>query len=192
MNFDEAFKHYREGTATEEEKILVHDELAKAKGFSTLFDDEGINVTPAPIKEAEVSEIRAAKKEFKWSKIIYALCGVGIILVVLAIILGGVFGAASSYADKQIAFDKVQCVQSAKQYAYEFLVSNPMGGFDFISSPDDLKVTDVDKEFRYDASDIEKSYYEYRVTLETHTLEIKIDVDTRFANSCKLHSIGDN
>lgn len=189
MNFDEAFKHYSEGTATEEEKAFVKDELAKAKAFSPLFDDEGLNVTPAPIKEAEANEIRAAKKEFKWSKIIYAVCGVGLILIVVAAILGGVFGAASNYANENIVYGKEQCVEFAKQYAYDFLVNNPLGGFDFISGPDDLKVDDIDKEFNYDGSDLEKSYYEYRITLETATNEIVVDVDTRFANSCKLHSI---
>lgn len=33
MNFDEAFKHYRDGVATEEEKQFVKEQLAKANEF---------------------------------------------------------------------------------------------------------------------------------------------------------------
>lgn len=53
MNYEDAFRHYREGTATEEEKEFVLEEIAKAKALSNFLEDEGLNVKSAPIKEAD-------------------------------------------------------------------------------------------------------------------------------------------
>ena len=61
MNYEEAFRHYREGTATDEEKAFVLDEIAKAKALSSLLDDEGLAVRPSPIKEAEANGLVSLK-----------------------------------------------------------------------------------------------------------------------------------
>ena len=58
MNFDDAFKHYRDGVATDEEKQFVKDQLAKANEFlqNETFRDE------SPVKEADVKEVKQAKR----------------------------------------------------------------------------------------------------------------------------------
>lgn len=191
MNFEEAFKHCQEGTATQTEKEFVADELAKAKALSSLFDDEGVNVTPAPIAEADKREIKAAKKRFQWKKLVYAFCAIAATLLIIAAVLGGVFGSAAAYANENIVYGEGACVQFAKEYAFNFL-NDPNGiypGSSFISSPDDLIVDDVDKKFNYDEKRIKKSYYVYRVELKAGGLSIEVEVDTRFPNACVLHEI---
>ena len=94
MNFDDAFKHCQEGVATEEEKQFVKEQLAKANEFlkSESIRDE------SPVKEADVEDVRKAKKKFKWQYIVIPICSIVCVLLVIAAILGGVFGSAASYA----------------------------------------------------------------------------------------------
>ena len=54
MNYEEAFKNYENGTATEEEKAFVKAELEKAKALSSIIDDDKVVETPSPIAEADV------------------------------------------------------------------------------------------------------------------------------------------
>ena len=100
MNYEEAFRHYREGTATEEEKAFVQEEIAKAKALSSLMDDQGLAVKPAPIKEADAKEVKDAKQHLVWKRVLAGLLAVIVLLVALGAILGGVFGSAAAYARK--------------------------------------------------------------------------------------------
>ena len=94
MNYEEAFRHYREGTATDEEKAFVLDELAKAKALSTLLDDEALAVKPAPIKQAEAEDVRSAKHHLVVKRALAALITIAVIIVALGAILGGALYAA--------------------------------------------------------------------------------------------------
>ena len=59
MNFDEAFKHYRDGVATEEEKQFVKEQLAKANEF---LQNESVR-EESPFKEADAEDVKKAKKK---------------------------------------------------------------------------------------------------------------------------------
>ncbi|MEG2274693.1 MAG: hypothetical protein RSC44_05100, partial [Clostridia bacterium] len=124
MNFEDAFKHYQEGTATAEEKEYVTDELAKAKAFSPLLDDEGLNVTPVTLAEADIRDVRMAKKQFKWRKLVTGISGIGLTLVLIAMLLGTVFGIASNFANQNIVYNREESVLFAKNYAFDFLQKN--------------------------------------------------------------------
>ena len=117
MNYEEAIRHYREGTATEEEKAFVQDEIAKAKALSTLLDDEALAVKPAPIKQAEAKEVKDAKQHIVWKRILAGLIAVVVLLVVLGAVLGGVFGPAASYARDHIALHKTAMAAIAEDFA---------------------------------------------------------------------------
>lgn len=193
MNFEDAFKHYQDGTATDEEKEYVREQLDKAKGFSELFDDEGINVKPAPLAEADIAQVRKARKQFKWQHLLLPMLCMAIAIIIVGAILGGVFGAAAKYAETNIVYGRAESAQIAKNYAFS-LVSDPNSPYNisFITSADDFYVDDIDKKFIYDNDNIKKSYYIYRIELNTRTgnFSIEIDVDTRYANRCMVHDVG--
>ena len=103
MNYEEAFKNYENGTATEEEKAFVKAELEKAKALSSIIDDDKVVETPSPIAEADVEEIKTAKKQFKIKHLLFALGAVAMLIAMVGAVLGGVFGYAASSAKKQMA-----------------------------------------------------------------------------------------
>ena len=84
MNYEDAFKNYENGTATEEEKAFVKAELAKAKSLGNMLEAEVVE-EPSPITEAEVTEIKKAKKQFKIKHILFIVGS--IICLVLAIFM---------------------------------------------------------------------------------------------------------
>lgn len=177
MNFEDAFKHYKEGTATEEERQLVLDELAKAKALSSLMDDDALAVNPAPVAEADINEIKAAKKQFKAKNLIIALGSICAVLVVIGAILGGVFGYAASCAKKQIVYDKPQCIALAKTELIAFINNSPMPLLPINET--NLRVDDVDADFHFEA-DLGDSYYSYKVELETPDgTDYVVNIDTR-------------
>ena len=119
MNYEEAFRHYREGTATEEEKAFVQEEIAKAKALSSLMDDQGLAVKPAPIKEADAKEVKDAKQHLVWKRVLAGLLAVIVLLVALGAILGGVFGSAAAYANDNIAVSRTEARDIAAEFAME-------------------------------------------------------------------------
>ena len=186
MNFDDAFKHYQEGVATDEEKQFVKDQLAKANEF---LKDESLRES-SPVKEADVEEVKKAKKKFKWKYIVIPFCSFVCVLAVVAAILGGVFGSAASYAKKSAQYDKSYCINAAKEAAFEFVNDSPYYGFIAINDKNDFKVDDIDADFNYNGKDLKRSYYTYIVELELkrQDFKIEIEVDTRNGN-CRVNKV---
>lgn len=183
MNFDDAFKHCQEGVATEEEKQFVKEQLAKANEFlkSESIRDE------SPVKEADVEDVRKAKKKFKWQYIVIPICSIVCVLLVIAAILGGVFGSAASYAKDAAVFKKAACVDIARQNAYEFVTESPTYSFVVVNGKEDFQVDDIEPDFNYNGKNIKSSYYAYIIELEVKRcdFDIEIEVDTR-TGDCKV------
>ncbi len=158
MNFEEALKHYRERIATPEEKEYVESEIAKAKALSSLLDDEGINVKPAPIAEADKHDLKKVKKKFRLNHFVYFFAGITILLVMTASILGGVFGSASNYANSRIVYGVTESKQIALDYTLEYARANGLPS----ALITDFKVDGVDKDFEYEVP-IYESYYGFVV-----------------------------
>ncbi len=182
MNFDEAFKHYQEGTASEEEKAYVKEQLALANEF--LADDDA-KLSPAPCKEAEDDDVKKAKKTFKWKYIIVPVCTIVAVLLVVAAILGGVFGFAASSAKDSAGYKKYECIEIARDKAFEFLQDATMPMATRIESADELVLDDVDLEFNYNGRHLENSYYSYFVEFVFYNVDIELEVDTR-TGYCKV------
>ncbi len=181
MNFEDAFKHYQDGVATPEEKEYVKKQLDELKSFSALMDDEGINVTPAPIAEADRNDLKKVKKQLKAKYVIIPICVVAFIICAIAAILGGVFGYASSSAKKAMKFSKGECIQIARQYAYDFTKDKNGLNLPLAGSVDDfwVKEGDADIDFVYNGNELKKSFYVYVIEVNTVGCEFEIRVDTR-------------
>ena len=166
MNYEEAFRHYREGTATDEEKAFVLDELAKAKALSSLLDDEGLAVKRAPIKEAEAKDVKEAKHDLVWKRVLAGLIAIAVIVVVIGAVLGGVFGAAAAYGRDNILLDRAEAIAVAEEFARSDAASRKY-------TPDRVITDlpqDVEDKFNFE-TDLKSSYYSYEVDVTVWTAE---------------------
>ncbi len=178
MNYEDAFRHYREGTATDEEKAFVLDEIAKAKALSSLLDDEGLAVKRAPIKEAEAKDVKEAKHRMIMRRVIGGLIAVVVIILALGAILGGVFGSAAAYARDNAVWERSEAIAVAEDYARAHAEQN---GFVVSRIFSDLP-KDVDEDFNFE-TDLKSSYYSYKVDVTVWTedgweLEYEIEVNS--------------
>lgn len=188
MNYEDAFKHYREGTATEEEKAFVQEEIAKAKALSTLLDDEALAVKPAPIKEADAKEVKEAKHQLIWKRVLAGLLSIVALLVIIGAVLGGVFGSAATYAKDAIVYSKAEAAEIATEFAYNDAVNR----FGFTGSVTDFyaeSTREIDDRFNFEG-DLKSSYYTYKVEVtgwseDGWELEYEISVNSK-TGSCSV------
>lgn len=185
MNFDEAFKRYQDGTASEEEKAYVKEQLKLANEF---IADDDAKLATAPCKEAEQEDVKKAKKKFKWRYIVIPVCTIVAVLLVVAAILGGVFGYSASCAKDAAVYHKLECVEMARDKAFEFLRDKVTSLPYKITSADELAIDDIDLEFNYNGKHLDNSYYSYFVEFEFYQVDIEIEVDTR-TGECKVVDI---
>ncbi len=177
MDFEEAFAHYKEGTATPEETELVKAEIAKAKAISELIDEERIVIEPAPVNEVEKEDVKKAKKQFKHKFVIIALCSFVAFILVAGAILGGVFGFAASSANKSIEYGKEECIDIAINKFVEMYNTTKFAGMPEISA-ENCYVEDVDKDFHVE-SKLKNSFYTYEIEIEAVGIEGTMRIDTR-------------
>lgn len=194
MNYDDAFKHYKEGTANDEEKEFVKQEIAKARALASLLEDDSVSANAAEIKRADAEEIKAAKKEFSWRGMLIGLIAMIVLIVAVGVVLGCVFGAAAGYANDSIAVTKETAVEYAKAAAYADATDpNKFGQAVFVGDNTfflDEKYSDIDRKFNIEAN-LQQSYYTYSIEVKGYDengfeWEYKIGVDTRTGNCIVL------
>lgn len=180
MNFEEAFKHCQDGTATQEERDYIKSQLDAA---NTFMEDERPN-GPTPVKEAEKADVKRAKKKLI-KYIIAPICAVFCALVVVGAILGGVFGFASASAKKSAKYDKGACVEIAMNTAFNYMVGilPPTISTNIYEDINSYQVDSVDRHFQYDGTHLDHSYYIYIVEVSIVDNEFEIEVDTRNGNT---------
>lgn len=194
MNYDDAFKHYKEGTANDEEKEFVKQEIAKARALASLLEDDSVSANAAEIKRADAEEIKAAKKEFSWRGMLIGLIAMIVLIVAVGVVLGCVFGAAAGYANDSIAVTKEAAVEYAKAAAYADATDpSNFGPAVFVGDNTfflDEKYSDIDRKFNIEAN-LQQSYYTYSIEVKGYDengfeWEYKIGVDTRTGNCIVL------
>lgn len=193
MNYDDAFKHYKEGTANDEEKEFVKQEIAKARALASLLEDDSVSANAAEIKRADAEEIKAAKKEFSWRGMLIGLIAMIVLIVAVGVVLGCVFGAAAGYANDSIAVTKEAAVEYAKAAAYADATDPKFGPAVFVGDNTfflDEKYSDIDRKFNIEAN-LQQSYYTYSIEVKGYDengfeWEYKIGVDTRTGNCIVL------
>lgn len=200
MNYEDAFRHYKEGTATEEEKAFVQDELARARALSTLLDDQSLNVKAEPIKEADAKEVREAKQQFLWKRVLAGVLSITILLVILAAVLGGVFGAAAGYAKKSVVVGVDEARALAEHYAWDrattegvYVLRNGQR-VQMLFEGDAMyseTARDIDEKFQFE-NNLVDSYYVYRIevkgfdSVNHYEWEYEIDVNSK-TGTCTVH-----
>lgn len=172
MSFEQIYEKYLNGTATEEEKLYIEEEIAKARKLAEIMDKKQLE--DPVVEQADTELVKSARKKFsKRATISGVIIVFAVMIVVTAIVLGSIFGVAVSGAKKQQQYS----IEEAKQFAIEFCDNN--------YSTD--KITGLSSQFFVDEANAElvmtktlkNSYYKYVIELKNGIVEIEVEVDSR-------------
>ncbi len=176
MKFEELYQKYIDGTATEEEKAFVEEEIAKAKKLSAIIDSQDAKRVVAPV---EKDDVKKAKKQYTLRSIVMIVAVSFIALVVAAgAVCGGVFGTAVTSAKNLSHFETTN---EAGECAKRYVVNN-------LNDNGSLIVTEIDRSL-VTREGLNKAYYTYEVEVQSlNGKEYDIVVDGR-NGECKVIEI---
>lgn len=178
MNFEDALRHMQEGTATDEEKAFVEGKLKQAhKDVKT--DSPRIIEKPKPAK------IKGQKRER--SKFFTLVASIIAVFVVLGAIFAGVFGGAAVNANKAEVIERAEAENIARGFVFT-LTQDGKFNLPLVTSPDDVKVYDVDHDLHYVVEKPMSSYNVYEIILTVMSSRVEVEVDTR-SGACKVTDI---
>lgn len=153
MNFQEAYEKVQNGTATEEEKLFVENEMQKANQIQSVVSADN----------------KKNKKEFKYKTALkislITLCSLALVAVIaLAVIFVPFFKMASSNQN----YTKEECIELAKNSLTE-------NGIDI----SDLSIHGVDRELHMNYT-IDDAVYIYEMEFENflHEYDVKVNSKT--------------
>ena len=113
MNFEDAYRKLREGTATDEEAAFVARELENVRKISALLEDPAL-MDPG-IRKAEVSTVQKARKEFNRKTmirtIVIVLCSLA---AIAAIVCGILFIPSNISAAGKVNVTKEEAIEAAR------------------------------------------------------------------------------
>ena len=117
MNFEEAYKKLREGTASDEEAAFVARELENVRRISSILDEP--HLSDPGIRQAEMETVQKARKAFNRKTLIRTVAVVlSSLLVIAAVVCAILFIPSNISASGKVKLSKEQAVQAA----YECLV----------------------------------------------------------------------
>lgn len=169
MDFESAYKKYVEGTANDEEKAFVEQELDKAQKMTEIID---AYQSHRPIEEGcDKETVKKAQKKFALKNALRALgITAAVVVLVAAIILASVFGTAFGAANKNCNISE----EEAKQIALQFVASTYYGMGDV------LIVTECKREIDY-SSDLRHSVYTYEIEIQygfVYEIDVRVNAKT--------------
>jgi len=120
MNFEEAYKKLREGTATDEEAAFVARELENVRRISFILDNPALS--EPGISRVEMETVQKARKAFNHKTLLrtvaVVLCS---LLVIAGIVCGILFIPSNISAAGKAELTKEQAVDAAYLYLAEEL-----------------------------------------------------------------------
>lgn len=112
MNFEEAYKKLREGTATDEEAAFVARELENVRRISSILDDPALS--DPGISKAKLETVQKARKAFNKKTLIRTVMIVlGCVLILAAIVCSILFIPSNLSASGKVELSKQQAVEAA-------------------------------------------------------------------------------
>lgn len=172
MDFEKAYEHFLNGTATEEEAEFVKTEIAKLKRIETILSD---NPSERPtIEKTDREQVKKAKKQYTVKTFALTLSIVVIsILIIAGAVCGGVFGTAVTSANASLNISDAQAKQLAIDYAKDYAEQN----FSFANIS--AVVTDFDKELKIEPSLTRSRYIYYIEVKVSAALELEMSIDAK-------------
>ncbi len=174
MDFENAYKKYKDGVATEEEIVFVEQELEKARKMTEIID--AYESKKAISDDCDEDKIRRAQKKYaKKNTLKILLISASVLLVSAAIILSAVFGTAFGSANKNRNYSQTQAEQIALDY-----VAREYGGSAKIA------VEESEKNIEY-SGDLRHSVYVYDVKVRIGFLtEVEITINAKTGEVVKV------
>lgn len=177
MKFDEAYDKVLKGTATDEEREYVREQVRKAEKIESLLAEEREPVTVT----ADAETIKKARKQVTLKGAFAILITVLICLVIAAgAICGGIFGtavgAAKSVQKIDNAYAEALAETEAVSYVYRVTEEEAL----------DSRITDFDKDLEINSSRLRSSVYVYYIDVQIVTaggiyeVEIAVNSSTGF------------
>ena len=118
MTFKEAMEHYRAGTATEEQRQMVEEELEKSKLIAEYMDAQWEEETIIPA--APMEEMKQVRKNLRRRNVLIVLtCLVLVATLLLATVYIGIPAAESHYSF--VVIDAV-CYHQSLVYVFIFAI----------------------------------------------------------------------
>ena len=112
MNFEDAYRKLREGTATDEEAAFVARELENIRRISAVLDDPALS--DPGISRAEVDTVQKARKAFNRKTLLRTvLITLGSLLAVAAVVCAILFIPSNISASRKLKITKAQAVEAA-------------------------------------------------------------------------------
>lgn len=177
MNFDELYEKYTNGTATDEEKRYVEEEIAKARKLSEILDSADAKRVIEPADKETVKKAR--KRVGRRAVMMVTVISAAVILVLSILASAVVYASASHYASRGVEYTKSDAGEIAKRAVINY-VSSVTG---------EIMVTDIDRELEI-RSDLKKSFYVYEVSVRHNGVEYEIEVDPR-SGTARIADIDD-
>lgn len=169
MNFEELYKKYKDGTATDEEKAFVESEIEKARKVSSILDREPGEEEPV-ITPADSATVKKAKKAFNFrttlKTVIITLVSIA---VVGAVVCGVIFGTAYFSANGSKLIAEEQAVELAKTHLAEHL-----GG----ASEAEMIVSNTETELDI-GSRLTDSVYIYEISIVSGDYRYQVEVSSK-------------
>lgn len=164
MNFEQTYKKYLDGTATEEEKTFVENEIKKCNDLFAVIERQGESASyTSPVADETVKK---AKKRFSTRHTVRTvIVSLIVAIVVVGAILGGVFGAAGAYAKKNLVVNKAQ----AESIAIAYVADN-------YRSAGKIVVTSCERELRMKTK-LSGSVYVYEIEVFNGFAKFELIVD---------------
>ena len=172
MNFEDAYRKLREGTATDEEAAFVAREMENVRKISAILDDPAL-IDPG-IRKAEVSTVQKARKEFNRKTlvrtIVIVLCSTA---AIAAIVCGILFIPSNISASRKAQISKEEAVAAAKE-----VLVNEVGE----QKAEEFYVDYAHRHLRY-AGSIFDGVYVYKIEFENaygHEFEIEVNAQSGY------------
>lgn len=173
MRFDEAYEKVLNGTATDEEKEYVREQVKKAEQIDNLLRSE----ERAPVTTtADTETVRKARKQFTMKGAVIVVMIVMLCLIIVAgAVCGGVFGTAVGAARKADLISSAE----AQRIAEDAAVNR-------VAEREDGKLTPHIKEFDKEleiAPKLNESVYIYTFDIQIATdrwmYEVEVEVNAK-------------
>lgn len=179
MDFENTYKKYKDGVATEEETAFVEQELEKARKMTQIID--AYESKKAISDDCDEDKVRRAQKKYaKKNTLKILLISVAVLLVSAAIILSAVFGTAFGSASRNCNYTKTQ----AEQIALAYVADN-------FGASTKIVLAKSDKDIEY-SSDLAHSVYVYEVKIYVgyfNEVEVKVNAATGRVVDVEISSI---
>ncbi|MBR1455805.1 MAG: hypothetical protein IJ594_01430 [Oscillospiraceae bacterium] len=168
MNFEDAYKKLRDGTASDEEAAFVARELENVRRISAILDDP--RLSDPGIVQAEQETVQKARRAFNRKSMLrtlaIVLCS---LLAVAAIVCGILFIPSNISASGRVAVTREEAIEAGRA-----CLAEQLGGEEEARA---YYVDHIHRHLRYGGS-IFEGIYVYRIEFEnTYGDEYEIEVN---------------